>query len=60
MSQKPEELTCPECHGDGRIGTGEPSDEGGEAWRECPVCFGDGVLPVFDPDDSMTRPSKET
>ena len=28
---------------EGKEGTGQPSDEGGEAWAACPVCGGKGT-----------------
>lgn len=36
---------CPECLGTGKEGTGQPSDEGGEAFRACEGCNGSGLEP---------------
>lgn len=37
--------SCPECHGTGQEGTGQPSDEGGEAFRACEGCNGSELEP---------------
>lgn len=39
------EPPCPDCHGTGQEGTGQPSDEGGEAFRACEGCNGSGLEP---------------
>lgn len=36
---------CPECRGTGKEGTGTPSGEGGEDFRECFRCQGSGFVP---------------
>ena len=39
---------CPECRGTGKEGTGQPSGEGGEEFRECFRCQGTGFVPFPD------------
>lgn len=37
---------CRACRGSGAEGTGTPSAEGGEDWRECASCGGSGEEPL--------------
>lgn len=40
---------CKTCGGSQMVGTGQPSDEGGEAWDRCPDCLDPAPAPSPDP-----------